>query len=165
MRPCVQSRVRCSYSSDVFTVCWGNVVRGGPQGVMLGCCRDDSNKVSVHLTAFGACDDNSACAASGMEGMCCPTEEQVYLSCCDDKSNKVRVAANCAEPRHAFASRTRAGAHCMLHGMMCVLCQVFGDVQCVGAPTDHATAWSVCRVQQEPALRDAGRSWQLLSHR
>jgi hypothetical protein len=58
-------------------------------GVTLGCCRDPDNVATRHFTEVGACDDNSACAALGLSGMCCGPENS--LVCCSDLSNEVRI--------------------------------------------------------------------------
>jgi len=61
---------------------------GAGVGVMLGCCRDPDNVATRHFTEVGACDDNSACAALGLSGMCCSPEN--LLACCSDPTNEVR---------------------------------------------------------------------------
>mmetsp|Transcript_25510 Transcript_25510/g.35072 ORF Transcript_25510/g.35072 Transcript_25510/m.35072 type:complete len:199 (-) Transcript_25510:154-750(-) len=102
-------------------------------GIMLGCCDADTNIVSRHLTAKGACDDNSACAALGMSGLCCPTSEGVDLSCCQASSNEISIP-------HSISAVCSSNKACEANGLSAENC----------CPTDDGVFLSCCPPENPP---------------
>lgn len=86
-------------------------------------------------TAKGACDDNSACAALGLSGLCCPGADGVFLGCCG-------AANNTARKPHSVSARCALNLGCKKLGL--------GGGNC--CPTDDGTTLGCCPPVVTPKL-------------
>jgi hypothetical protein len=99
----------------VYPACYGVGVEGfccpTVEGNYLDCCNDPANKAAPSLPPSqipssyptlliitanevpASCSRNAQCEAIGLEGLCCPTEDDVTLDCCDDVPTTVPLTA------------------------------------------------------------------------
>lgn len=87
----------------------------------------------VAKTKKGACDDNSACAALGLAGSCCPDDNGNSLGCCSAFGNIVHMP-------HAVSARCSMNVNCKHLGLT--------EGNC--CPTDDGTTLGCCPPTDAP---------------